>query len=317
MAEETSFHITLAFHHTIVDGWSCGRLIVDLLALYNAKLTRTDVGLAAVPGTVHRDFVRAEQEIRTSEAAAAHWQEQADVPALLPDRGRFTGAADAVADVRFLLPPDFMQRLRDTARDLGVPLKALALGAHARALAEWKGRDRDVTTGVVLNTRPDQPGSDLVVGLYLNTVPVRFRSLAGSWADLARTALAAERNATPYRAFPLAEIESRIGRPAFDTTFNFTHFHIYQDIEALPALKARSWWVRGKPSFPFRVDFEVDSSEAGGSRVVVAFDPALVEPDDARCYARAFEAALTAAASDPHGPAALDTDDVVTAVGTA
>ncbi|WP_069885778.1 condensation domain-containing protein [Streptomyces luteocolor] len=316
VAGDGFFHVTLAFHHTVVDGWSYGRLIVDLLTLYDARLGGTDAGLAPQPGTVHHDFVRAEQESRTSEAAAAHWREQADVPALLLQRGQFSGAADAVAEDGFELPADLMERLREAARDLGVPLKALALAAHARALADWKGRERDVTTGVVLNARPDRPGADLVVGLYLNTVPLRFRSLAGSWADLARTALAAERNAMPYRAFPLAEIETRLGRPAFDTTFNFTHFHIYRDAEALPSLTVRSWWVRGKPSFPFRVDFEVDSSEAGGSRVVVAFDPALVDPGDARRYAHLFEAALHAAATDPHARPAPDATRAVTAGGT-
>ncbi|MEV5283011.1 condensation domain-containing protein [Streptomyces sp. NPDC052811] len=312
-ATDSTFHVTLAMHHTIVDGWSYGQLIVDLLTLYDAKLSGTDAGLPALPSTVHRDFVRAEQEIRTSQVAADHWQEQADVPALLFDRGKFSGAANAVESVGFPLSPELVIRLRDAARGLGVPLKALALGAHARALAHWKGRARDLTTGVVINARPEQASSDLAVGLYLNTVPLRFRSPEGSWADLARTALAAERNATPYRAFPLAEIESRLGRPAFDVTFNFTNFHIYRDIEGLRALSARSWWVRGKPSFPFRVDFEIDSSHAAGSRVVVAFDPDLVDPSEVRGYARIFETALTAAAADPHARAGLDADEAVTA----
>ncbi|WP_369394387.1 hypothetical protein AB5J72_47780 [Streptomyces sp. CG1] len=53
---------------------------------------------------------------------------------------------------------------------------------------------------------------------------------------------------------------------------------------------------RGKPSFPFHADFEVDGTEAG-SRVVVAYDPALLEARGVEEYARYFESALADVAS--------------------
>ena len=85
--------------------------------------------------------------------------------------------------------------------------------------------------------------------------------------------------------------------------FNFTNFHIYRDLEGLGGLSVRSWWIRGKPSYPFRVDFVVRGAGEGG-QIVVAFDPELVTEDDARACAHLYRHALAAAVADPFAPAA-------------
>ncbi|CAL9673787.1 Linear gramicidin synthase subunit B [Streptomyces sp. enrichment culture] len=294
VAQPDSFHVAIASHHAIVDGWSYGRLIVDLLELYAAKLRGESAELPEPPATGEHDFIVAERRLLASGEAADFWHRQADSEPLLFSRGQFHGAANAVADVEFTVPGAVLDGMRAAARDAGVSLKSLALAAHARALSAWTGRD-DVVTGVVVNTRPERPGADLMVGLYLNTVPLRLTDLGAPLPELARRAQASERDAAPYRAFPLAQIESRLGRPPFDVTFNFMNFHVYEDLDGTWGLRTRDWWVKGKPSFPFRVDFEVEGAEAG-SRVCVAYDPALLDEARVREYARHFEAALTTAA---------------------
>jgi acyl carrier protein len=296
VAQPDSFHIAVATHHAVIDGWSYGRLIVDLLELYTAGLKGTKARLPELPAAGERDFIVAERELLASAEAADFWHQQADTPPLLFERGQFSGAANAMAKAEFPLGNEVLRGLRSTARTARTSLKSVALAAHVRALSEWTGRQEDLVTGVVVNTRPEKAGSDLMVGLYLNTVPLRFVSVDESWADMARHAFDLEREAAPYRAFPLAQIESRLERAPFDTVFNFMDFHVYQDLPAAVGVETRSWWVRGKPSFPFRVDFEVEGTEAG-SRVVVAYDPALLEERSVEQYALHFESALADAAS--------------------
>ncbi|MGW2876974.1 condensation domain-containing protein [Streptomyces sp. NPDC001233] len=296
VAQPESFHVAIATHHAVVDGWSYGRLIVDLLELYAAGLKGEEARLPELPATGESDFIVAERALLASTEAADFWHQRADVPPLLFERGQFSGAANAVAKAEFPLGEEVLSGLRSAARTARTSLKSVALAAHVRALSAWTGRQEDLVTGVVVNTRPENAGSDLMVGLYLNTVPLRFASLDESWADLARHAFDLEREAGPYRGFPLAQIESRLERAPFDTVFNFMDFHVYQELPDTVGVETRSWWVRGKPSFPFRVDFEVDGTEAG-SRVVVAYDPALLEADGVEQYARHFESALADAAS--------------------
>ena len=70
-------------------------------------------------------------------------------------------------------------------------------------------------------------------------------------------------------------------------------FHVYQDLPATVGVETRSWWVRGKPSFPFRVDFEVEGTEAGSRVDCVLYDP--------RCW-RSEAPNSTHCASSPRWP---------------
>ncbi|MFF7983325.1 condensation domain-containing protein [Streptomyces sp. NPDC007901] len=281
-----AFRVTLAVHHALVDGWSLGRLIVDLLSLYQGE------PLPARPDGVERAFIEAEFAQSSIPEAAEFWARQTAPSLLFPERGRFSGAADARDAVGFPLPAALVRDLTAAAKRLRVPLKSLVLAAHARSFAELTGRT-EVVTGLVMNTRPELPGADRVAGLYLNTLPVLVRA-RGGWEELATAGLVAERSGSRYRAYPLAHLENRLGRPAFDAVLNVTNFRVYRELDRLTGPKTGAWRLRGKPSFPFRVDVELDGI-AGGDRVVVAFDPDLVPPSTARRYADLFERALTEA----------------------
>jgi aryl carrier-like protein len=307
VTERDSFQVALSCHHTIADGWGLGRLIVDLLTVYDALLRGAEPRLPEPPAGAHREFAAAEAAALASPKTAEFWRTEADVPPLLIDPAARPAAANAVGQHAFALRPELVEALRSAARRSGTSLKAFVLGVHAWTLGAWLGRDEDIVTGVVVSTRPETADSHLVVGLHLNTLPLRFTRTAATWAELAGEAMTAERRSLPHRAFPLAEIENRLGRPAFDVTFNYTDFHLYDALAGLTALRADGWWVAGKPSFPFRVDFEVDGLE-DGSRVVVDFDPALVGPERAGRYAELYRQALAAAAEDPSavaGPPSL------------
>jgi aryl carrier-like protein len=302
VTDRDSFQVALSCHHAIADGWGLGRLIMDLLTVYDALLRGVTPDLPELSATAHRDFAAAEAAALASQEAAEFWRAEADAPVLLIDPGARPAAANAVGQHAFDLEPELLEALRSAARRSGASLKAFVLGVHAWTLGAWLGRDQDIVTGVVVSTRPETADSDLVVGLHLNTLPMRFTRTARSWADLAGDAMTAERRSLPHRAFPLAEIENRLGRPAFDVTFNYTDFHLYDGLARLTALGADGWWVAGKPSFPFRVDFEVEGLE-GGSRVVVDFDPDLVDPEHAERYSELYRQALAVAAEDPSAPA--------------
>ncbi|WP_410667838.1 condensation domain-containing protein [Amycolatopsis sp. cmx-4-68] len=304
-----SFRVTLVVHHAIVDGWSYGRLVVDLLTLYHGAVTGSVPALPVLPEAVHRRHAEAEQRAVADAGSAEFWRARADVPPLLFDRGRFAGAANAERSVRWTLPAGLVAGLRDAAARVRVPVKALALAAHQWALGGLAGRHHDVVTGVVVNTRPATPGSDLVVGLFLNTVPMRADRLDRTWAELAEAAHTAERESLPHHAYPLAHVERALGRPAFDAVFNFTRFHVYDELDALDSLRLGGWSVVGKPSFPLRVDFEL-GGRAEGDQVEVAYDPALLAVAAAARFARLFGHALRAAAADPFRSAGVPPADV-------
>jgi len=152
--------------------------------------------------------------------------------------------------------------------------------------------------GCAVNTRPGRASAELAVGLYLNTVPVRFATTGGTWADLAQAAAAAERRAQPHLHYPLVHIVQRLGRPAFDVSFNFSNFHVYRDLTALKRIRSGARWVAGKPGFPLILDFEVDDADAT-ARIIIEYDVALIDVARADRLAGLCRDALDAAGRDP------------------
>ncbi len=302
VAQPESFRVVLAAHHAILDGWSFSRLAVELMTLYSIELGMPDAEPVPVPSAVQHDFIAAEQKALDSEAAERHWLDQADAEPLLFDGAKPGHLSGAQERHDFDVDTALVAGLSGVARMLGVSVKSLAIAAHAQALGAWTGRDRNIVTGVVYNTRPESVGSDVATGLFLNTLPMRFAHLDTTWAALARIAADAEREGAQHRAYPQAKVVERLGRPAFDVTFNFMNFHAYQELDRLAAVPTRDWWRRGKPSFPFHVNFEI----AGASgQVRIGFDPELVSRNSVEAYASALRQALAALVANPSSPATV------------
>lgn len=286
------FRLTLAIHHAVIDGWSYARLVVDLLTLYDRRITADTTPLPAVSVAPYREFLRLEQAAAQDPTIAAFWREQASATPLLDGRRRFDTVPNPTAMREIPIGDDELARLRANARRADTPLKSLFLAIHFAALANWTQRRTGLVSGVVVNGRPEVPGADLVVGLFLNTLPMCLDVPVGSaWEDLARSALDWERAALPNRRFPLANLERELGGPAFDVVFNFTHFHAYDELDGLSAVQVASWSAFDKNSFPIMVDFSVDAPESG-TGVVITVDPTLVPDARAqelyRCYREAL-----------------------------
>lgn len=293
-----TFRLTVAIHHAIMDGWSFATVLVDLLTLYDALLTGTGHRQPEPPAAAAAEFVRLERAAVDSPEAAEFWLAQCDVPPLL-DRERYSRPADASGRRAAVLPHGLFEELRARAAEARVPLKSLLLAVHCWALGRIAGRTADVVTGVVVNGRPEIPDADHVVGLFLNTVPLRLPSTSGTWAGQARTLWKAEVAATPHRRHPLALIEENLGRRAFDVAFNFTDFHVYRQLGALTALPVDGWWDQDKASHPMSCDFTLDYP-GFGSGLLISFDPDLVSEEQVDAYVSLTVGGLHAAARGVH-----------------
>ncbi|MEU0743238.1 amino acid adenylation domain-containing protein [Streptomyces sp. NPDC006134] len=299
------FQLSLAVHHAVLDGWSLAHLTTELLLAYDGELTGAGRAvLPPVPATRYRDFVAAEQAAQADPAARAWWEEllrregpAAELP-VLPG-----GPAEDEFAFHAPLPEDLDTALDRTAARLGLPAKSLFLAAHARALADLTGRGR-TTTGVQVNGRLEEPGSDRLLGLLLNMVPVHLTA-DGTWADLAAAAFTAERDRQPYRRFPLAAMQQLVGRghSLFEVAFNYTDFHTFDGLGALKGVRPRDWWFSDRHSFPLMV--EITRSPRDGRRALAVTVGA--DSPYAGTGARLGELVLRALrriAAGPHSPAA-------------
>ncbi|MFE6827816.1 condensation domain-containing protein, partial [Streptomyces sp. NPDC057690] len=295
-----TFQLSLSVHHVLLDGWSFSRFTTELLVEYDNQLGSADRPLERMPKIRYRDFVAAEQRLRDSREARTFWRdlltgvEPLSVPE--PDRGR--GQDDPAT--LLMLPVELAAGARRVADELGVPVKSVYLAAHLWALGTWRGVT-DVVSGLCGNGRPETEGADLLLGLFLNVLPVRIGVGAGTWADLVRAVFDAERRHLPFRAYPLARIQRDFGRPPFAVMFNYTDFHASDVLHGLRHLTVDGWRYEDRTNFPVLV--EVNRLQGGeGVELSVRVDPDETSPAGGARVAELFVQALTALTDDVKHP---------------
>ncbi|MFJ3928579.1 condensation domain-containing protein, partial [Streptomyces sp. NPDC090022] len=271
------FQLSVSVHHILLDGWSFARLMTELLDVYEDHLAGgSGRELPALPAVRYRDFVAAERAVAASAEARAYWARLLDGvrPLALPPA---TPAAAEPADeagpsTLRVLPAPLAEGVRRAADRLGVPVKSVYLAAHLWALGRLTG-ESDVVSGLCGNGRAEAEGSELVLGVFLNVVPVRMAVGADTdWAALVRAAFDAERAHLPYRGYPLSRMAKDLGFEPFPVMFNYTDFHTVDAVATVGSLRADDWSYADRTNFPLLV--EVNKLAAGlGTELSITVDP--------------------------------------------
>jgi amino acid adenylation domain-containing protein len=137
------------------------------------------------------------------------------------------GDGSGIKEERMMLDSSLAKRIRERAKKLGVSPAALCHVAWAQVLAKASGQD-DVVFGTVLFGRTHGgTGAERAVGLFINTLPVRFRigeeGVEGGVRRMQR--LLAELLRHEQAPLALAQRCSRVPAPAplFTSLFNYRH----------------------------------------------------------------------------------------------
>ncbi|MFI9508191.1 amino acid adenylation domain-containing protein [Nocardia sp. NPDC052566] len=230
---DNDFRLIVTNHHLLMDGWSMPIVAAELLALYAA-----DADPAVLPPVRgYRDFLVWLRR-RDTAAAARAWRDAfADgvSPTLLApeDRGRRIATAAGRFDCG--LDEADSARLRALAAAHQVTVNTVLQCAWGITLALSTGR-QDVVFGTTVAGRPAElAGVESMVGLFINTVPVRVRIREGdSMAQLLTRHQADQTVLVAHQHLGLPEILDAAGHTAlFDTLLEFQSYPL--DTSALDA----------------------------------------------------------------------------------
>ncbi|MDG4810899.1 condensation domain-containing protein [Micromonospora sp. WMMD1120] len=242
------FRLTYAFHHAILDGWSESVLALELIKTYRALLRGERIELASP--APFSEFVRLEREALADEGQRQFFARFREGP---PGARRQTrrAAPPVPHKVSLLAPRPVVDALAERSTAWGLPIKSLVVAAYYTAVEAAFGTAQ--VAGLSMSGRPEQPGADLTLGLFLNHLPVRLTSTGATWRDLARQAFEAERELLPQRRFPYSEVIELLGRRPFDVALNFVNFHNIDELLAEGLIEAEEDW-RDSTSVPIRVE---------------------------------------------------------------
>ncbi|MEU6904786.1 amino acid adenylation domain-containing protein [Streptomyces coeruleorubidus] len=275
-------------HHIIADGWSVPPMLRALLAEYHAPGTVYPVGGFA-------DYVRWLAG-RDAEESDRVWREQlADLPGpSLVAEGHTP--SDRFADTAVRPEHD----IDAAARSAGVPLSVAVHSAWAVTLGGVL-HGRDVVFGSTVSGRDaDVPGIEDMVGLFINTIPVRARWTGTTTVrDLLASVREHQGAVLPHQHFSLA----RIGRQAdagilFDT---LVVFDVATDVDGLrrpgDTLAVTDLVNEGAPHYPLTL--VVERALDGRPRFNLIYDGELLRETTAQSILHTFTSTLTALLTRP------------------
>ncbi len=242
---ERAHRLVWTHHHALLDGWSLPLVFRDVAGAYDAFRAGREPAMA--PGRPYRDYVAWLQRQDPAEAEA-FWREQlAGIEGPTPlgiDRaapGRETGFGRA--DAR--LPAELSGRLAELARGAGLTLGTLLQGAWALLLGRYSG-EHDVVFGATVSGRPAEvEGVEEMVGLFINTLPVRVAVPADAPAlPWLRRLQDAQARVREWEHSPLVQVQRWSGvegAPLFESILVWENYPVE---EALAATTQRGFELR-------------------------------------------------------------------------
>ena len=227
-------------HHLLLDGWSLPIILKDVLAAYERLRRKEQVRV--MPARPYRDYIAWLKKQNLSEAEI-FWRQllrgfASPTPLISrPTHAAANGDAAEYAEQQIRLAQSATARLQTFAHRHQLTLSTVVQGAWALLLSSHVGRE-DVVFGVVVSGRSAEIREvESMVGLFINTLPIRARITAE--ADLIawlRQLQAQQAEIGQYEYSPLALVqewsEVRRGTPLFESIFVFENYPVESAADA-------------------------------------------------------------------------------------
>lgn len=286
-------------HHIVADGWSYPVIFGDIVAHYNAAVTGSS-GPAPLTVTL-RDHI---ESVTSADPDIAHQVWSSALAGVEPTK-LFPAGSAAVGEHRSCvkrLSPELTGALTDTAREHGLTVSNVLHGAWGLLLGRMTGRRKVVFGSTVSGRGGDLAGTETLVGLLINTIPVPMSwdthtPLVTAFTDLQ------DQQSTLLDAqhVGLAELARLTGvRDLFDTMVVVENFptrpgetHAHPDL-----LSYHGFTGTDSPHYPVSFVAYLDDRLT----VEIKYNAAVVTDGEAELFTQRIEQVLHAFAEQPGQP---------------
>jgi amino acid adenylation domain-containing protein/non-ribosomal peptide synthase protein (TIGR01720 family) len=233
------------FHHAILDGWSVQTIIAQVSAAYAAIARGAPPAQTRAPQ--YSEYVQWLQR-QDAQAAADFWHRHLQgiaAPTRLHidrDAQAFFAPEDSFDEDHVVISALTTLRLKELCRRHHVTLNTVLQSAWALLLSRYSGEE-DVLFGAVVSGRPAElPGVEQMVGMFINTLPVRVHvDETAALVDWLKALQAQQLEARRFEFSHLVQIQevSDIPRgvPMFETVIVFQNFPVATSWEELKNLQ--------------------------------------------------------------------------------
>jgi surfactin family lipopeptide synthetase C len=218
-------------HHLILDGWSTALILKQVLDSYRAIIRGQIVSLK--PSRSYVDYVAWLRQQDLSQAKA-YWQKtlQGFTKATPLEIGRQKdGGTGGHGEASLKLSPTTTAALQSLAKQHKLTVNTFVQGAWALLLCRYSG-EQDVVFGATASGRPPNlVGSESMIGLFINTLPVRVKvSAKASLIPWLHTLQNQQIEAQQYEYTSLVQVQqwSDVSQdfPLFETILVFENYPV-------------------------------------------------------------------------------------------
>lgn len=229
-ADDQNHHLIVTNHHILLDGWSLPVLLRELFALY---VNPDGSGLPdATPFKTYLQWLARQDQA----AGMGFWSQELaglEDPTLVA-----SGDSPQVSfgSTTYRLDETLTAGLESRCRELGVTTSNAVEAAWAVVLGQLT-RQQDVVFGSTVSGRPPQvPGVENMVGLFINTIPVRTQLTADSTlSQLVRARQQRQAAAMGHEHLQLSQVQSTANLgDLFDTLVVFENYPLDPAAMQLP-----------------------------------------------------------------------------------
>lgn len=234
---DADYYLVWTQHHLILDGWSAGLVLQQVFSDYQAAYQQQQQQQSAIPSSrPYRDYIAWLQQQDLS-LAKTFWQSQLQgftTPTVLPIRTQPPNPLPQHphwSEQILALSPTATAALKSLAQQHHFTLNTLVQAAFGLLLSRYS-QENDVLFGTTVAGRPAAlAGSETMVGLFINTLPVRLQiPVQAELIPWLQQVQLQQAEALQYDYTPLLDIQtwSEIprGTPLFDSLLVFENYPI-------------------------------------------------------------------------------------------
>ncbi|HMQ69064.1 MAG TPA: amino acid adenylation domain-containing protein [Ignavibacteria bacterium] len=167
------------FHHILMDGWSYPVIQKEVFEIYKNLKENKDTELPR-PASFKEYILWLNQKNQKEKASADNFwkKELAGIysPTPMPaDYSSIEKVSEEISELGIKLSPEITSGLQDLARNNQITLNTIIQGAWAFILSTYRGEDDVIFGGTVSGRNPELKGIEKMVGMFINTLPVRIK----------------------------------------------------------------------------------------------------------------------------------------------
>lgn len=208
--EEDEYTMILLFHHIAFDGWSMGILLKQFTESYEGNGDGQD-RIDQRNRTTFKDYVKWMQK-QEFDLQKEYWKQELagfDVKTSLPTDNVTINLENKMAECHYIFPESKANAIASFVKKHNITLATLSYTAWAILLSRYSSTD-DVLFGTTVSGREaDLDGIEEIVGLFINTLPLRVRvnndtMISDIFDEVTKSLMLRKENET----IPLAEIKT-------------------------------------------------------------------------------------------------------------